>query len=83
MFTIQFVVICFIAFWYTVLNEENKYIYPLIFVDGKTTPRLSFLSFHVKTNFDCMGVMKQIKIAFYKKRSIIKKIPHVYRVNCI
>ena len=73
MFTIQFVVICFIAFWCTVLNEENKDIYPLIFVDGKTTPRLSFLSFHVKTNSDCKGVMKQIKIVFYKKRSTIQK----------
>ena len=73
MFTIQFVVICFIAFWYTVLNEENKDIYPLIFVDGKTTPRLSFLSFHVKTNSDCKGVMKQIEIVFYKKRSTIQK----------
>ena len=85
MITTSFVVICFTAFWSTLLIKENKDKYPLIIVDGKTAPRLSFLSFHVKTNSDsdCMGCHEINKnFILQETKYYSKKIPHVYRENC-
>jgi len=83
--TASLVVICFIVFWFTALNEESNDKYPLIIVDGKTAPRLSFLSFHVEINSDadCMVCHERNKNFILQETNYYsKKIPHVYRENC-
>ena len=88
MITASLVVICFIAFWSTLLNEENNDKYPLIIVDGKTASRLSFLSFHVETNSDsdcmiCNEINKNFilqETKYYSKKYLMFKEKIVYHL---
>ena len=81
----SFAFLIFSVYWFMVLKKIEQDQYPLILVDGKMAPRLSPLSFHInKSDFSCMSChANDQKFSLKGKKYYSKKIPHMYRENCI